>query len=939
MVKIYFLYLSFFLISLVVHSQNDELTEQLVVTGSLLKSSNERVVNPFFRIDKEDLEKNGSFRIEDYLFTLPQINPSNTALQSGFSNGIASISLRALGSDRTLILVDGKRLSPGTPFDGHSQADINQIPDSLVKRIDIVTGGKSTIYGSDAIGGVVNFILDRTFEGLKIDLQGGFYNHDNNNHHLREIHLAKPYPLAPESVSDGNQETYSITFGKKFNKNLHLISYLNYRKVDFVRWSERDISNCALSSNSVCRGSSASKEGFFKIGADTTYHVQGTNFIPGSTVYNFASFNFLQRPDEKLNFGLLIDYQINNNHQIKTSYFRMNDETTAGLDYSLLFRETVSIPCANPFLSTQQIEKLCTDFGLINSDSQSVILSRRNFEGSPREQFFDLTNERFVFDLNGNLRNNWKYNFFIQRSITDLNYIYFNDISKSKTANALNISGTVSNPVCISNDPDCVPWNIFINNGNQVVSNPSLGVTQELLDYINLDLSIFGSSNESQYFISFMNSIPYESQLLLNPSFAFGYEKRKTELVKLPDENFQGDDGAGQQVEQRVLIGEINVDEFFVEFLLPFKNSLDISSSYRFSDYSLSQKAETFDLGFTYFLNDNLILKASIQKAIRAPAIHELFEQTHSKFVALSSDPCSGNIPSRSLNDCANTGVTVNLYGDIEAPASSIATTLGGNLNLSPEKAITSSIGLIFNNQRDYLEVDFYHIDLEDQIGSSNADTILSQCLDTGLSKWCSLIDRDPVTGTFHEGTGKINTPLLNFVSNVTSGLDIFYERIFESKIGTIKVNNFSNFLLKRDIQQASSNIPLECLGKYENACGLPSPKIQNILTLDLITSINKTPIDISVRVRYLGSVDDINIDDPSTTYSENIPFKSFTYVDPSIKFSFDKLNLRFGVQNLFDQDPPVNGQIGYVPGNGNFYSSFYDSLGRFIYLRLSTQF
>ena len=106
-----------------------------------------------------------------------------------------------------------------------------------------------------------------------------------------------------------------------------------------------------------------------------------------------------------------------------------------------------------------------------------------------------------------------------------------------------------------------------------------------------------------------------------------------------------------------------------------------------------------------------------------------------------------------------------------------------------------------------------------------------------------------------------------------------------------------------------------------------------------MITSVNKTPIDISVRVRYLGSVDDINIDDPSTTYSENIPFKSFTYVDPSIKFSFDKLNLRFGVQNLFDQDPPVNGQIGYVPGNGNFYSSFYDSLGRFIYLRLSTQF
>ena len=102
-------------------------------------------------------------------------------------------------------MIDGKRLSPGTPFDGHAEADINQIPDALVKRIDIVTGGKSTIYGSDAIGGVINFILDRSFEGIKIDVQGGFYNHNNNNNFLREIHLSKPYALAPNSVRDGNQ--------------------------------------------------------------------------------------------------------------------------------------------------------------------------------------------------------------------------------------------------------------------------------------------------------------------------------------------------------------------------------------------------------------------------------------------------------------------------------------------------------------------------------------------------------------------------------------------------------------------------------------------------------------------------------------------------------------------------------------------------------------
>ena len=938
MVKVNILYLSLFLFSSFVISQADDLTEELVVTGTLIKAKEVRIINPYFEVSKEDIEKSGAFRLEDYLSSLPQINPGNSALQSGFSNGIASVSLRGLGGDRTLVLIDGKRLSPGTPFDGHAEADINQIPDALVKRIDLITGGKSTIYGSDAIGGVVNFILDRTFEGIKIDFQGGFYNHENNNSFLRDIHLAKPYELAPDSVSDGNQETFSVVLGNKINEKAHFTTYLNFRKVDSVRWSERDISNCALSANSVCRGSSASKEGLFKIGANTFYHVQGSNFIDGSTTYNFASYNFLQRPDERLSAGILFDYQISPNHKFKSSYFHMKDETTAQIDYSLLFRQSVSIPCNNPFLSAQQVEKLCTDFGLTNSEVQSVTLSRRNFEGSPRQQVFDLSNDRFVFELEGSLSQNWIYNFFHQRSTTDLFYTYFNDISKMKTANALNISGTSSNPVCISNDTGCVPWNIFINNGNQVVSNPSLGVTQAVLDYINLDLSIMGSSNESHQFLSFSNKIDYENNFISNPSIAFGYEKRKIELVKTPDQNFESNDGAGQQVEQHALQGEVKVNEVFVELFVPFKNALDISGSYRFSDYSLSQKADTFDLGFTYYFNDQFLFKGSTQKAIRVADIHELFEETHAKFVALSADPCSGVSPARTLADCERTGVTPNLYGFIETPASSIATTTGGNSNLSPEKAITSSLGFIFDNQRDYLEVDFYHIDLDDQIGTSDADTILSKCLDTGADKWCSLINRNPTTGTFHEGSGKINTPLLNFVSNVTTGLDVFYKRTYESKLGLINLSNFSNFLIKRDIQQASSNIAVNCRGKYENTCGLPSPKIQNVLTLDLLTSFNRIPTNVSLRLRYIGSVDDTNLDNPRTSYSDIVPFKSFTYVDPSIKFSFNNLNLRFGINNLFDQDPPVNGQIGYVPGNGNFYSSFYDSLGRFIYLRLSTQ-
>ena len=252
------------------------------------------------------------------------------------------------------------------------------------------------------------------------------------------------------------------------------------------------------------------------------------------------------------------------------------------------------------------------------------------------------------------------------------------------------------------------------------------------------------------------------------------------------------------------------------------------------------------------------------------------------------------------MSDCERTGVTPSLYGSIEMPASSIATTTGGNLNLSPERAITSSLGFIFNNSENYLELDIYNIDLEDQIGSSDADTVLTKCLDTGLNKWCSLINRNPTTGTFHEGDGRINTPLLNFVSNKITGVDIFYKKSFETKFGILNVSNFSNFLIKREIQQASSNNATDCRGKYENICGLPSPKFQNILSIDLLTTISDIPINMNKRVRYIGSVDDTNVDSSRTSYNENVPFKSFTYIDPSFKYSFDQFDLRFNERNRF---------------------------------------
>ena len=181
--RIFSFSLIFFFNTLIAQSN---IQEEVIITGSLIE--NTRIASPVYLVSDEELKRRGSFRVEDFLNHLPQINPGNSALHSNFASGTASVSIRGLGGDRSLILVDGKRLPLGSPLDGHAEQDLNQIPDSLIKRVEILTGGKSTLYGSDAIGGVINFILDRNFSGANISMHQGIYQHEN----LSLIHISEP---------------------------------------------------------------------------------------------------------------------------------------------------------------------------------------------------------------------------------------------------------------------------------------------------------------------------------------------------------------------------------------------------------------------------------------------------------------------------------------------------------------------------------------------------------------------------------------------------------------------------------------------------------------------------------------------------------------------------------------------------------------------------
>ncbi len=174
------------------------------------------------------------------------------------------------------------------------------------------------------------------------------------------------------------------------------------------------------------------------------FYVQNDTFVEGTTRYNFASKNHLLRPDEKNDVGILLTFENLKNHVFNLDYFRTSHKTTGQLDYSGVFRLSVDLPCNNPFLSNQQFNTICTNNGLSSSDTAPLYISRRNIEGNPRRQSFKHSTDRVVFDVEGKINNDWFYNFSLQSSRTSVDFTYFNDISKSRATNALNVTGSVS---------------------------------------------------------------------------------------------------------------------------------------------------------------------------------------------------------------------------------------------------------------------------------------------------------------------------------------------------------------------------------------------------------------------------------------------------------------------------------------------------------------
>ncbi len=750
------------------YAQNESIQE-VVVTGSRIVSPNMVSISPVTSVSNEDIKVQGATRIEDIMNRLPQVFAAQGSGVSNDSDGTATVNLRGLGSNRTLVLVNGRRLGPGDPNSETFAADLNQIPAALVQRVEVLTGGASSVYGADAVGGVVNFIMDTKFEGVKFEANYSFYNHDNDNS-VASVGRSAGIGVADGSVNGGYAKDFAFVLGSNFADDRgNATFYATYRDVDAVLQGDYDYSSCTLNSGDQfsCGGSGTAFPARFRpldddgniVGSYTLNPASGALQAGQAAAYNFGPLNYYQRPDERYTAGVFTNLELSDAAEMYGEFMFMRDTSVSQIAPSGIFGDTFTVHCSNPLWSAAQFDAFCGSQGLTAADTVGIVVNRRNVEGGGRNQELQHTSYRTVIGVRGDINEAWSYDAYGQYGTTSADSVYGADLSISRTGRSLDVvTGPDGSPVCQSvldgTDTTCVPYNIW-----------SLGaVTPDALAYVQNPLLARGQIDERVVNASVTGDLTNygvklpsaDSGVIVN----VGLEWREEKSSYLPDGSYQTGDGAGQGGATLPLAGGYNVKEIFTEARVPlmtdqaFAQSLSAELGYRYSEYSTDAETDTYKFGVEWSPIDDIRLRGSYQNAVRVPNVADLFTVQQ---VGLRGtvDPCAGPTPGLTFEQCARTGVLPTVadpdgagplsgsgYGNIEAnPAAQYNGFIGGNTEVEPETAKTWSFGVALLPSFApglRVQIDYFDIKIEDAIQNPNADFTLLLCALNGDPALCS---------------------------------------------------------------------------------------------------------------------------------------------------------------------------------------------------------
>ncbi|WP_269716551.1 TonB-dependent receptor plug domain-containing protein [Caulobacter sp. NIBR2454] len=955
------------------YAQDDTAVEEIVVTGSRIARPDLVSSSPVATVGEKELEQSGVVNTENLLNTLPQAVPGVTSTVNNGSGGAATVNLRGLGSNRTLVLVDGKRQTPTSQI---GTVDLNLIPPALISRVEVVTGGASAVYGSDAIAGVVNFVLKKDFEGF--EFSAGYQNTDDLDAPIYSVDatMGASFDDGKGNVvlSLGYNDRESLTQGKRGGMLA-------------TAWGEPSAAQRAAGVGLVFSGSGAQQDGTvagFNTGARPLNLPGGAGtasdvalftadggvrlYLGAPDTYNFAPINYLQTPQERYSVTSLGSYELTPGIEaFAKGNFVYSSVTTQLAETpisSRTFRFTLD---NNPFLSAAAKASLnglgsATPYTIpssapasgtytdVDADGDGIyetvtgVFNRRLTEVGPRIQENNFYGFQTQLGLRGDLDFiNGSWETYIQYGNTHGSMSLLGDTSQARIQQGLllNAAGTA----CADPSGGCVPVNLF---GRGKISAAAANFIKTRIessqDYEQLVASAFFSGNTDNFL-----KLPAGGV-----GFAVGSEYRYEGFDYRPSQDLATGNLTGFNASPPVR-GDFDVYELYGELLipvlkdLPFAQSVNLELAGRLSDYSSQDKiTKTYKVAGDWEIYDDLRLRASYNRAVRAPSVGELFSPLANSFPT-STDNCSrpgfaalgsnqAAIDQR-RQACIRSGVPASVVGTFNANQQT-QTMIGGNPNLSPEVADTLTAGFVYQPSfipRLAITADYFDIKIKNLISSFGGGTqnVMNVCYGSKVngdptSPYCSAITR--------LANGSINfVQALNFnqAEASASGLDIGITYRFDlADVGLPEWGGVSVKTLYTNTWEAST-IPdanaglIKCADRFGSTCGNPTPRHK------LRTAINWSYESVGLNLIW-NHLDDVLDDSAAVRTVERIGAKNYIDLSADWKVS-DNVALTGGVRNITQEKYPILGANASPSNSG--YPAVYDVLGRMFFINASLKY
>jgi iron complex outermembrane recepter protein len=966
------------------HAQEAEEVDTIVVTGSRIRTANLEGTSPVTQVTSADIATQGVTRVEDLINQLPQAFAAQNATVSNGATGTATIDLRGLGSPRTLVLIDGRRM----PYGGvtNSAADLNQIPAAMVERVEILTGGASAVYGSDAVAGVVNFIMKKDFEGVQFDAQYGLYQHNNDYEgpgdvKLRDVIAGRAetnptaFALPSDNVTDGEAIEFDFMLGATTEDGRgNITAYGGVRDNEEVLQRDRDFSACSLDTNPSasfeCGGSATSYPGYFYGGGGgfTIDQATGNTFRPfneDTDLYNYGPANHYQRPDTRYNLGAMGHYELTEYADVYTQLMFTDYESVAQIAPGGNFFDTSIVNCGNPLLSAQQLATIGCDAAAIAADDiVPLYIARRNVEGGGRQERFETNSFRGVLGVRGAVSENWDYDASVQYSKVKAdestnNYYHITRLERSLD---VMVDPRTGQPACRSAvpvdnggtelDANCVPWNPFSIGG----------VTQDALNYLQVPGVQTGTIEQEIYTASVTGDLggiglqsPFASESI---KVVFGAEKRFDRLTNIADDLLATQQLSGVGGATVGISGSTKVLDLFTELRIPlvqdapFADQLSLDAAYRYSDYD-PLTTDTYKVGLDWAPVQDIRFRGSFQRAVRAPNVVELFTAEGFNLFDLGGDPCGGNLVGTageaSRDACLASGVPADLFDapdgpdtdlepdgreTLDSPAGQYNFLQGGVPTLVPEESDTYTYGIILQPRflpKFAMSIDYFDIEITDTISTYGSENTLSACYFEGDPASCARIQRNE-NGSLWRGNGHVIDLNVNIGSLSTKGYDLSasYAGVEIGRFGELNFNLTGTLLDELVTDPGLVGLaPIDCAGKYSGStCGTPSPEWRHHFRAGWESPWN---VDFSLTWRYFDSVENFS---PAAAADLDFELEDEHYFDLAANWNVtEKASILLGINNVLDNDPPITSAVG-TTGNGNTFPQTYDALGRWIFLR-----